>query len=201
MTVQNAISAVRVMLGQDVTTKNIELEDKNEEKKEKNVMMAEAVLVDGTEVYTEGDLAVGATLYVKVAEGEDVLAPIGKHETTEGLIVTVGEAGLIESIDEVVAESVTEEVVEEELEDAEVKEEQMDAESLLAAIADLIKGYSEEVVEVKEELSQLTERFNEVADLPAAKSVKKSYFKEAKAAKEVAEARLDHLSALRRKRK
>lgn len=195
MTVSDAIQAVRVMLGQDVPTKKVELEDKTDEKKEE-VAMASAVLVDGTEVYTEGDLVAGATLYVKTEDGETVTAPIGKHETTEGLIVTVAESGLIEKVEEVVAEEAP---VSEELEETPKVEEEMDAESLLAAIADLIKGYSEEVVEVKEELSQLTERFEAVADLPAAKPVKKSFMAEAKAASVAADSRFDHLSTLRRK--
>lgn len=200
MNVQDAISAVRVMLGQDISTKRIKsrFEDKKEE--EVTVKMANAVLVDGTPVYSEGELVVGATLYVKTPEGEeDVLAPLGKHELETGEIVTVGEAGLIESIEEVVTEEVPSDVVVEELEDVEVKEEEMDAESLLAAIADMIKGYAVEVETVKEELSQITERFNAIADSPAGAPVKKSYFKQAIAAKEVAEARVDHLSTMRRK--
>ena len=195
MTISDAISAVRVMLGEE--PKKVDVKQ-TEDKKE--VKLASDVLVDGTPVYTEGDLEVGAVLYVETPEGEeDVLAPLGKHETESGLIVTVGEAGLVESIDEVVVDAVEDEVVVEELEDAEPKKEEMDADSLLEAIADMIKGYSKEVIEVKEELSQLTERFAAVADLPAAQPVKKSFMKQAKAAKQVADARIDHLSSMRRK--
>ena len=203
MTVSEAIKAVKVMLGADVPTQEIKLEDMPAQKEEEKVLLAEAELVDGTIVYSEGDLAVGATLYVKTPEGEeDVLAPLGKHETKDGLIVSVGEGGLIEAIEEVEAAPVEaeEEIKEEEMEDAELpKEEEMNAENLLAAIADMIKGYMVEVSEVKEELSQLTERFNEVADMPATKPVKKSFMEQASAAKEVANARMDYLTALRRK--
>ena len=182
MTISDAISAVRVMLGEEPKKVNVK-----QTQDEKEVKLASDVLVDGTPVYTEGDLEVGAVLYVETPEGEeDVLAPIGKHETESGLIVTVGEAGLVESIDEVVVDAVEDEVVVEELEEAEPKKEEMDA-------------YSKEVIEVKEELSQLTERFAAVADLPAAQPVKKSFMKQAKAAKQVADARIDHLSSLRRK--
>ena len=60
----------------------------------------------------------------------------------------------------------------------EVKEDKkdFDAEELLTAIAEIIKEYQTEVSEVKEELSTLTERFEAVADMPAAKTVKKSFF-------------------------
>ena len=249
MTVSDAIKAVKVMLGADVPTEEIKLPAQKEE-----VAMGEAELVDGTIVYSEGDLAVGSTLYVKTPEGEeDVLAPLGKHETTSGLIVSVGEGGLIEAIDEVeaapveapvttntsattqvavwtntatvydvvkfvvkvkdttateiealeetkVKEEQKEDIKEEEMEEHDLpKEEEMNAENLLVAIADMIKGYMVEVSEVKEELSQLTERFNEVADMPATKPVKKSFMQQASAANEVANARMDYLTSLRRK--
>ena len=195
MTISDAISAVRVMLGEE--PKKVDVKQTQDEKE---VKLASDVLVDGTPVYAEGDLAVGSVLYVETPEGEeDVLAPLGKHETESGLIVTVGEAGLVESIDEVIVDAVEDEVVVEELEAEEPKKEEMDADSLLEAIADMIKGYSKEVIEVKEELSQLTERFAAVADLPAAQPVKKSFMKQAIAAKQVADARIDHLSSLRRK--
>ena len=199
MTVSDAIKAVKVMLGQDVPTEEVTLEAATETVEQ---TFAEAVLVDGTVVMTEGELAPGAVLKIKVEEGEEeVLAPQGVHETQEGLIVTVGEGGVIESIEEPGAEAVEaeEEVKEEEMEEeikVEVKEE-LNAEHLLEAIADLIKEYKNEIDEVKEEMSTLTERFEAVADSPAAPTVKKSFFEEAVAAKEVASARFDRLAALR----
>ena len=203
MTVKQAINAVRVMLGQDVPTEATTVE----------VQMAEAVLVDDTVVYTDGELAPGAVLKVKTEEDEDILAPSGLHETKDGLIVTVAEGGVIESIEEKGEEPVSEEAeeeikVEEKMEEdkeedleIEVKEEKkdFDAEELLSAIAEIIKEYQKEIVEVKEELSTLTERFEAVADMPAAKTVKKSFFQEAVAQKEVATARFDRLTNLRQK--
>lgn len=204
MTVKQAINAVRVMLGQDVPTEEVTVE----------VQMAEAVLVDDTVVYTDGELTEGAVLKVKTEEGEEeILAPQGKHETKDGLIVTVAEGGVIESIEEKGEEPVSEEAeeeikVEEKMEEdkeeeleIEVKDDKkdFDAEELLSAIAEIIKEYQKEVSEVKEELSTLTERFEAVADMPAAKTVKKSFFQEAVAQKEVATARFDRLTSLRQK--
>ena len=203
MTVKQAINAVRVMLGQDVPTEATTVE----------VRMAEAVLVDDTVVYTDGELTEGAVLKVKTEDDEDIAAPTGKHETKDGLIVTVAEGGVIESIEEKGEEPVSEDAeeeikVEEKMEDdkeedleIEVKEDKkdFDAEELLTAIAEIIKEYQTEVSEVKEELSTLTERFEAVADMPAAKTVKKSFFQEAVAAKEVAGARFDRLTSLRQK--
>jgi len=211
MNVKEAIKAIRVMLGSDTADAAVELN--TPEVVEHN--HAEATLVDGTVVMTEGDLEVGATLLIKSEEGEALAAPAGMHETTEGMIVTVGEAGKIEAIEEVVADSVeevaSEEAIEEEMSEEESKEEALEeeepkeefnAEELLAGIAALIEEYKEaaakEMTEVKEELSVLTERFNVVADEPAAQTVKKSFFEEAKAAKVAADSRMDRLAAIRR---
>lgn len=201
MKISEAINAVRVMLGQDLPNEKVEIfEDKDETVKTDKVSMASTELVDGTIVVTEGELAVGGTLFVEMPEGEDnVLAPIGKHATKDNLIITVGEGGLIESIEEVTSEAVEAgEEVEEKLEEEEAKPEEMNAENLLGAIAELIAEYQSEITEVKEELSQLTERFSAVADMPAAKPVKKSFLEDATAAAKVADGRLNRLSSLRR---
>ena len=165
MNVNDVITKLKVMLGaEEVVT----------------VKLAEATLVDGTEVSTEGELAVGAILYVKTAEGEDdVFAQAAKHETTDGQIITVGENGEIMEIESIDAEPVKEEEVEVELEEEEVKEEKaFNAEELIAAIAEMIKPQAEVIEELKKELSVLTERFEAVANEPAAAKVTTNTFKE-----------------------
>ena len=199
MTVNDAITKLRVMLGassEEVieTTVNLEEETKEEEVSTK---MAEATLVDGTLVYTEGELAVGAILYVSTEEEEDPFAPSALHETSEGLLITVGENGEITSIEEKAAEETSEEVVEEVELEEEVKEEEteMSTEELLAAIAELVKEYRSEV---KEEMDALTERFNAVADEPAAKPVRNNFKEEAANAKTKADAMVERLISIRR---
>ena len=201
MTVNDAITKLRVMLGassEEVikTTVNLEEDTKEEEVSTK---MAEATLVDGTKVYTEGELAVGAVLYVSTEEEEDPFAPSALHETSEGLLITVGENGEITSIEEKATDAVSEEVVEEvELEEEvieETKVEAFDAEGLLAAIAELVKEYRSEV---REELEALTERFNKIADEPATKPVRNNFTKEAAENKSTAEARYEKLVSIRR---
>lgn len=197
MTVNDAITKLRVMLS-----------GATEEVIETPTVMAAATLVDGTEVYTEGELAVGATLYVKVEEGEAPFAPAGMHETTEGIMITVGENGEITSIEEAAEEApaeeapATEEAMEEEVIEEEAEEEKeeapaeaFDAEGLLAAIADLINEYKSEV---KEEMNSLTEKFNRIADEPATKPVRNNFTKEAADAKTKADARLEQLIAIRK---
>ena len=183
MTVNDAISKLRVMLGaatEEVKEVKLEEEVKVEEKVE--IKAAEATLVDGTEVYTEGELEAGAILFVRAGEGvsEDPFAPIGKHETTDGLLITVGENGEITAIEDMSPEVAASEEekkeveMEEEIVEEEVKKE-FDAEELLEGVANLLMPYTEEIKELKEELSVLTSRFNEVADEPAAKKVRNTF--------------------------
>jgi hypothetical protein len=112
------------------------------------------------------------------------------------------------AIEEVVAEApvaeapaadvAMEEVVVEEAPVAQV-EESFNAEELLAAIAEMIKSYTDQVSQVTEELSSLKERFNEIADAPAADAIKKqSFMEEAKAARVAADARLERLAKMRK---
>jgi len=190
MDVTQVITKLKVMLGAEepVVTENF----------------AEATLVDGTEVYTEGELEAGAILFVRAGEGadEDPFAPAGVHETNSGLLVTVGENGEITSVEEKGGEELNkaeeQETFEEEVEVEEKVE--MDSEEMLIAIAELIKGYMKEVSEVKEELSGLTERFNSVADMPAAKKVSNTFSDNAAAQKNLAANRLENLVNIRHKK-
>ena len=203
MTVNDAIGKLRVMLGAATeTVVEMETEEKVEETVE--VKAAESTLVDGTEVYTEGELEVGAILFVRAGEGvsEDPFAPEGVHETTEGLLITVGENGEISSIEESgEVEAEDEEKVEEvEMEEEEKKEEkkEFDAEELLEGVANLLQPYTEEIKELKEELSVLTSRFNDVADEPAAKKVRNTFSQDAETQKSLTERRLESLISIRK---
>jgi hypothetical protein len=195
MTVANAISKLRVMLG--AATEEV--------KEVVETKMAEATLVDGTEVYTEGELQAGAILFVRAGEGasEDPFAPEGKHETTDGLLITVGESGEITNVEEKGSEESVSEAEEsfEEEEEVIVKEKDFDVEGLLEGIAGMLEPYTEEIKELKEELSVLTSRFNEVADEPAAKKVANTFSQEAQNRATTAEARFERLVSLRKSRK
>lgn len=208
MTVNDAISKLRVMLGAATEeVKKVNMEEKIEEKVE--IKAAEATLVDGTEVYTEGALETGAILFVRAGEGvsEDPFAPAGIHETTDGLLVTVGENGEITAIEDKSPEVEASEKKEEEVAMEEVEEEvevkkEFDAEELLEGVANLLQPYTEEIKELKEELSVLTSRFNEVADEPAnTNKVRNTFSEEAKTRANTAEARFERLVSLRNSRK
>ena len=190
MTVNDVIKKVRVMLAADqsVVTRS---------------KFAEAKLVDGTEVYTEGELEVGAILYVKVEEGEAPFAPEAIHETADGMLITVGPNGEIMEIVEAGAEPAAEEVVEEAMEEVEVEvpvsEEAIPAtEELLTGIAEMIAPFTEEIAALTEEVTELKAKFSKLADEPAAKPIRNT-FSEAKANKDEALAkRMDALRAIRK---
>ena len=189
MTVNDMVKKLRVMLAADhaVVTR---------------AKFADATLVDGTEVYTDGELAVGAILLVKVAEGEQSpYAPEGMHETTDGKLITVGPNGEIMEITE--ANAAPAEVVVEEMEDVEVPVEVAPealpaTEELLAGIAEIIAPFTEEIATLTEEVVALKARFNKIAGMPAAKPIRNT-FSETKASKDQALAqRMDALRAIRK---
>lgn len=195
MNVNEAISKLRVMLG--AATEEV--------KEVTETKMAEATLVDGTEVYTEGELQAGAILFVRAGEGasEDPFAPEGLHSTTDGLLITVGESGEITKVEEEGSEESVAEA-EESFEEEEVvveEKKEFDVEGLLEGIAGMLEPYTEEIKELKEELSVLTSRFNEVADEPAAKKVSNTFSQEKINKQSTSEARFERLVALRKSRK
>lgn len=191
MNVNQVITKLKVMLGAE---EEVIIKEK----------MAEATLVDGTEVYTEGELQAGAILFVRAGEGadEDPFAPEGKHETTDGMIIDVAESGEITNVEEKGSEETVDEA-EESFEEEEVKvdvKEDFDMEGLVEAIAEMIKPQTEVIEELKKELSVLKERFEVVANEPAAAKVSKNTFKEVLADKETKTiARLELLRSLRQK--
>ena len=194
MTVNDAITKLKVMLGADTAEVTV-VENK----------FAEATLVDGTEVFTEGELQDGAILFVRAGEGasEDPFAPAGKHETTDGLIITVGENGEISSIEDGGAEVEASEDKKEEVEMEEeiIKEEEevkFDAEGMLAGIAEMLLPYTDELTKIKEELSKLEERFNTVADEPAAKPVRNTFSENKVIADQKLAERMDALRSIRK---
>jgi len=174
------------------------------------IKAAEATLIDGTEVYTEGELEPGAILFVRAGEGvsEDPFAPSGVHETTDGLLVTVGENGEITSVEEQAPEAVEaeekkeDEILMEEEVSVEVPEEAAPAvEEIVEAIAELIQPQTEVIEELKKELDLLKERFNKVAGEPAAKPVRNTFSENKAIRDEMFAKRMDALAAIRKSNK
>ena len=191
MTVNDMVKKLRVMLAADTEVVT-------------EAKFAEAELVDGTVVYTDGELEVGAALLIRTPEGEESpYAPEGIHETTDGLLIGVGPNGEIMDITEAGEDTVTEEVIEEELDEvvveASVSEEAMPATAeLLTGIAEMIAPFTEEIAALTEEVTALKARFQTIADEPAATPIRNT-FSENKVKKEEALAnRMDALRAIRK---
>lgn len=195
MKVNEVIKKLKLMLAEST--------DVVEETKVKEEM-AEATLVDGTEVYTEGEIVPGAILFVRAGEGvsEDPFAPEGIHETTSGLLITVGEGGVIASVEEkapVEAGKKTKMAEDEKAVEEIVKEEiEMSLEEVLLAIAQILAPYIKEMNGIKEEIEVLESRFNKVANEPAAKKISSSFKADIATPSTTAEARFEKLVQLRK---
>ena len=195
MNVTEVMSKIKIMLSGDKETVV-------------KVKFAEAELVDGTKVATEGDLEVGALLNVVAEDGTMTPAPAAIHETTDGILVTVGENGMIEAVEEVVAEEAPAEEapVEEAMEDVEVStdvapEAVAPTEDLLQGIADIIAPFTEEIATLKEEVVALTAKFQEFSDEPGSAPIKRTFAQESAAKEVVAMARLERLAQIRNSNK
>ena len=189
MNVTEFLSKVKVMLSND--TKEVV-----------EVKFAEYVLVDDTKVQTEGELEVGSTLSVVAEDGSLTPAPAAMNETTEGILITVGENGQVEAIEEAATEEVVEEaIVEEELEEVEVEVADEVAEpslDLLQGIAELLTPFTEEIATLKEEVTALSSKFSELSDEPGAKPITRTFAEQSAAKEVVAMARLERLAQIRK---
>jgi hypothetical protein len=163
---------------------------------------ADATLVDGTEVYTDGELVVGGILLVKTEDGvESPYAPEGMHETTDGKLITVGPNVEIMEITEATPETpaVTEEVMEEVAVEVPVSEVAVPAtEELLAGIAELIAPFTEEIAALTEEVIALKARFNKIADEPAATPIRNTFSENKVIKDDMIAKRMEALRAIRK---
>lgn len=193
MNVNELMSKITVMLSKD-------------KKVVRRGKFAEAVLVDGTNVATEGELAVGAVLNIVAEDGTLTPAPAGMHETNDGTLITVGEGGMIEAIDVTTPEAVEEAPVEEAMEDVEVSadvapEALPATEELLQGIAEIIAPFTEEIATLTEEVTQLKAKFAAFKEEPAAQPIKRNFAAEFAAKQDSQIARLERLAQIRNSKK
>ena len=142
------------------------------------VEMASAMLVDGTEIQWEGELAVGVAVFVVTNEGL-IPAPDATHEVEGGMLVTT-EGGLVTEIVEPAAE------VEVEIEAAEfatMEAFETAIAELKSAIADLnskMEKYGEKFATQSEAVMKAVDLVEAIAELPSAEPVKKEEVKMSK---------------------
>ena len=179
MTAQEALYKIRVMLGVEDTNEEVSLETETDSDE---VQLAEATLVDGTVVKTEGEFEVGKQLFVVTEEG-DIPAPEGLHETSEGIIVGVDAEGIIVSIEEPAEEEV---VVEE-------KEEFGDD-----LVNQIVGALSPKLDDLQNQINSIKGEFHEFRDGPATDRIKSNLNELNKAERTIADARMDTILELRR---
>jgi len=142
---------------------------------ETEVAMASAMLVDGTEIQWEGELAVGVAVFVVTNEGL-IPAPDATHEVEGGMLVTT-EGGLVTEIVEPAAEV---EVEVEAAEFATMEAFETAIAELKSAIADLnskMEKYGEKFSAQGEAVMKAVDLVEAIAALPSEEPVKKEEVK------------------------
>ena len=150
------------------TTEN-NVEETTETVKEK---FEDVVLADGTVAQVEPEVVVGAAVVVD-AGGELLPAPDGKHELSDGRVIST-EGGVIVEVEEaeeeaepeVEAESVEEEEMSSPLSEAQEREAKKIIESIVTEkVFGMEATISEENNELKEEINNLKESFSMLLNL------------------------------------
>lgn len=200
MTAKEALTKLTVMLGLNtpevtetahVETVEASTEENVEATQTVEAEFQEATLVDGTVVMTEGELTVGAVLYVVTEEG-NVLAPEGMHETTDSFIVTVDADGVILAIEEKAAEEAPVAA-----EEAPVAAEADFSEDLVKSISDLIAPALNEIASLKEEVASLQSNFSSFKEEPAGKKITNNLTEYKEAQQSFNDSRYDALKKIR----
>lgn len=135
--------------------------------------MVEAILEDGTSIYTDSDAwAAGVRVFTKDAEGNEIAVMDGEYKTAEGVIVVVS-GGLVEEIKPMEEEEKPEvEVTIEETEQSveETKEETFNAE--VEGLLSLVAKLESELAEMKKANAELSSNVEKLSAQPAAPSIK-----------------------------
>lgn len=182
MTANEALNKIRVMLGLndvDAEATTVETETATE------IKLAEATLLDGTKVKTEGEFEVGKQLFVVTEEG-DLPAPLGNHETTDGQIISVDEQGVITAIEEVVVE--------------EEKEENF-SDDLISQLVGVLQPSLDKIDELSNEVKTLKGQFLAFKDEPAGPKVSNNLNDYKNAEESIMEGRMQKILELRRANK
>jgi hypothetical protein len=128
--------------------------------------MVEAILADGTSIYSDSDTwAPGVRVLSKDADGNEVVVADGEYTTAEGVIVVVADGLLVE------LKPMEEEAPEVEVEEAEqAKDESLskEVEGLLSLVAKL----ESELADAKKANENLSSEVTKLSAQPAATSIK-----------------------------
>jgi len=132
--------------------------------------MVEAVLEDGTSIYSDSDTwAPGVRVFAKDAEGNEVVVADGEYTTAEGVIVVVAD-GLLVELKPMVEEPEVEVTIEEEQSTEVVVEDTFNAE--VEGLLSLIAKLESELSEAKKANENLSSEVTKLSAQPAATSIK-----------------------------
>jgi hypothetical protein len=132
--------------------------------------MVEAVLEDGTSIYSDSDAwAPGVRVFAKDADGNEVVVADGEYTTAEGVIVVVAD-GLLVELKPMVEEPSVEITVEEEQSTEVVVDESLNAE--VEGLLSLVAKLESELADAKKANENLSSEVTKLSAQPAATSIK-----------------------------
>ena len=134
--------------------------------------MVEAILEDGTSIYTDSDVwAAGVRVFGKDAEGNEVALMDGEYKTAESIIVVVAD-GVVTELKpmEEEKEPEVEVVIEEEQASEVVAEESLSAE--VEGLLSLVAKLESELADIKKANAELSSEVTKLSAQPAATSIK-----------------------------
>ena len=128
--------------------------------------MVEAILADGTSIYSDSDTwAPGVRVLSKDADGNEVVVADGEYTTAEGVIVVVADGLLVEL-----------KPMEEEAPEVEVEEEKQSTDESLSkeveGLLSLVAKLESELSEAKKANENLSSEVTKLSAQPAATSIK-----------------------------
>jgi len=130
--------------------------------------MVEAVLEDGTSIYSDSDTwAPGVRVFTKDADGNEIAVMDGEYTTAEGVIVVVAD-GLLVELKPMVEEAPEVEVTVEETEQAKEETFNAEVEGLLSLVAKL----ESELADIKKANIELSKNVEKLSAQPAVQSIK-----------------------------
>ena len=129
--------------------------------------MVEAILADGTSIYSDSDTwAPGVRVLSKDADGNEVVVADGEYTTAEGVIVVVAD-GLLVELKPMVEEPAVEVTVEE---TEQAKEETFNAE--VEGLLSLVAKLESELSDAKKANENLSSEVTKLSAQPAVQSIK-----------------------------
>jgi len=132
--------------------------------------MVEAVLEDGTSIYSDSDAwAPGVRVFAKDADGNEVVVADGEYTTAEGVIVVVTD-GLLVELKPMVEEPEVEITIEEEQSTEVVVEDTFNAE--VEGLLSLVAKLESELADAKKANENLSSEVTKLSAQPAATSIK-----------------------------